>query len=182
MADEFVNIDTFIARSFIGTSKKGLLRSNRFLVELHTPKGFSPKGVGVTDLSFNAMQVGCPTISVETGGMEINSWMQWYYKTRNDSDLSITFLETPDLKVRSFFESWINYGYDNAKRKRRYIDEIVAAYFKVWPLDAMGNRSKCDVFTEVFPFEVNSLEYNVGDENNILKTEVKFKFKLHYLE
>lgn len=182
MAEDFVSVDTFIARSFITTSKRGLLRSNRFVIEFHTPKAFSPSGIKVGELMYNALAVACPNISVETGGMEINSWMQWYYKTRNDTDLSVTFLESADLKVRKFFESWINYGYDNRARKRRYIDEIVAPYFKVWPLDANGQRSTCDVFTEVFPYEVNGLEYNVSDENNILKTEVKLKFKLHYIE
>lgn len=183
---KFVKPENFVTKSFLGTSGGGLLRSNRFVVGVKCGKKlFSLSKSGEETLLWNATNVSCPGIDVEFGDGELNGVRRHYMKTRSDSDLSITFLETPDLEIRRLFNQWIDAGVrigdDGNSVRRNYISDIYGQV-TVAPLTVMGNTYYHDVFTNCFPYSVNNLEYDIAAENGILKTEVKFKFGVHRCE
>lgn len=187
MTKEFISIDNFISNSFVSRSKD-LLRSNRFYIEFNKPVAkFSSEDDeynidSISDiLSYNALSVSCPDITVDVGEYEINAWRQFYLKTRLDGDLTITWLETSEYKIRRFFNAWIKIGYNNVTRQRQYINTICAHSVKIFPLGPNGETTFCDRFETVFPFAINSLEYNVANDNTLLYTECRFKYKFHEL-
>jgi len=176
----YLNIEQFIDNSVAGTGV-GLLRPNKYMCLLNSPPSMSKlKKNGW--LEWNVISVECPNISVSTEFVEVNSWVHYYLKTREDSDLSITFHEDSTLTLRRFFYDWINEGFNQKNMSRRYIDDVCATEMKVVPLMFDGVGKYCDKFEMVFPYEINSLDYDLAAEDSVLKTTVKFKYRFHTVE
>lgn len=183
---KFVKPENFITKSFIGTSSSGLLRTNRFVVGVYPgPGGFKFSSNMHETLLWNAMSVSCPGVDVEFGEGELNGIRRSYMKTRADSDLEISFLDTPDMTIRRFFESWISHGVyitgDGRNVRRRYITKLYGT-ITVAPLTAMGNTYYQDSFSLAFPYSINNIEYNMANDNEVHKTTVKFKYTIHRIE
>jgi hypothetical protein len=71
-------------------------------------------------------------------------------------------------------------GFDFQSKKRGYFDDFKAGFIEVYALNNQGKIGKRkDIYTDVIPFEINDLNYDMAQENQILKTEVKFKFIIH---
>ena len=170
--------EDWISGSYAGGKFGDLIRPNRFKVKISN----LPSGVpgDTQQLSLNAMGAQVSPISVDIGVVNLNSWILNYYKERTDADLSITFLDTVNLDVRSTFNEWMRLGFDFQSKRRGFFDDIKAGFIEVIPLDNKGKDGRRkDVYTEVFPFEINDLNYDMAQENQILRTEVKFKFIVH---
>lgn len=184
-SENILNIESFLNKSFISNSINGILRSNRFRVEINPPEMLLKQNSSniVEKLTYNVLSISCPQISMDLGNAEINTWFKYYYKGRTDSDLSISFLESSDLEIRRFFESWIRLGFDPITKIRKYIDDISkGTSIILYPLGNNTNPEYAEIFEEIFPYEINNLEFNYSEDNSILKTEVKFKFIFHYIE
>lgn len=176
---DYTNIEKFIGSSFIKKSKTGLLRPNRFKVFISPPNKLSG-GLSGEDITFNAVAVQNPEIEVSVKDLMLNNRRWSYYEERIDSDLMITFLETPDLKISRYFNEWIRLGFDVITKKRKFLKDIVGNSIKVVPLNADGTLSThCHVFYEVFPFGIGDINYDFESENQIQKITVKFKYVVH---
>lgn len=176
----FLNINKFLENSVIGTkTNAGILRQNKFMCLLHAPSKYMPQLKDNGWLEWNVLSVDCPNISVSTEFVEVNSHIHYYLKSREDSDLSITFIDDANLSLRNFFYTWINEGFNHKKMARSYIDDCCAEDMLVIPLSHDGIGKMCDKFEKVFPYEINSLDYDFASEDAYLKTTVKFKYRFH---
>lgn len=175
----FLDVDKFIENSALQDGN-GLLRPNRFLCLLNAPK--IPMLGDNGWLEWQVLSVSCPNIGLDTESMEVNSWPHYYLKTRNDTDFTITFLETAEMTVRTFFYSWMNYGFNQMSGRRSYIDDVEAKEMKVIPLNWKGEGIKADCFYGVFPIDISGIEYDFGTDDTMLKTTVKFRFMFHTVE
>jgi len=175
----FLDINKFLQNSVIGTATNtSVLRQNRFMCLLNSPPGMAELAKNGW-LEWNVLSVDCPNISVSTEFVEVNSHIHYYLKSREDSDLSITFYEDANLSLRNFFYTWINKGFDHINMNREYIDTVCAEDMIVMPLNQEGKSKMCDRFLKVFPYEINSLDSDVSSEDAMLKTVVIFKYRFH---
>lgn len=175
----FLDTNEFVANSFLGT-KKGLVRANRFFVEVEAPYNIvsSSEGVSQNVLSWNASMVNVSSIDVGIESRNINTVTRHLYKSRQDSDLNITFLEDVDLSIRRFFSRWIRQGYDINTLRRGFPDELKGE-IRVYPIGPDGQITAGDVFYECVPSSIASMDFSSFNDDVLIRTSVTFKFKWH---
>ena len=183
---QFLDVDIIKTQSSIADNL-GIPTLNRFVCLLNGPPTGSKYGRLLNDngfLEFQVTKVDCPNIGIEPGSdLELNGVRRFWFKGRNDADLSISFLDTPDLLLRRFFYAWLQMAVEvsTAGALRGYLEEYVAKEFLVFPLDQYGHGHYSDKFTEIFPYDISSINYDYGRDNEIIETTVKFKFLFHYI-
>lgn len=179
---QFLNIDLIKNQSSIADNL-GIPTLNRFVCLLNAP----PKNSLLSDngfLEFQVIRVDCPNIGIEPGSeLELNGVRRFWFKGRNDADLSVTFLETPDLVLRRFFFAWMQLAVNVSSEGalRGYLEEYIAKEFLIFPLDQSGRGHYNDKFINIFPYDINSINYDYGRDNEIIETTVKFKYMFHYI-
>lgn len=176
---KFLDTNEFVANSFIGT-KKGLVRANRFYVEIIPPGNinFGTEGLTSEVLAWNASMVNCSSLAMGVETRNINTVTRHYYKSRQDSDLNITFLESPDLPIRRFFSRWIRQGYDINTLRRGFPDELKGEV-RVYPIGQDGQITAGDIFYEVVPTDIAAMDFSSFNDDVLIRTSVTFKFKWH---
>lgn len=178
---QFLDINWFKEQSTLADNL-GLPLANRFVCLLNAPK-FEPF-LANGWLELQVIAVDCPNISIDSSEVELNGSKRFYFRGRGDGDLTITFLETPDLTLRRFFYEWIKQAVDvrpGGSVVRNYMDTYAASEMMVAPLDYSGRAWHGDKFIKVFPTNVHDISYNYGSSNEIIKTLVTFKYVLHQI-
>ena len=176
----FLNID-WVAEQSTLANNLGIPLSNRFACLLNAPPAI-PELKNNGWLEIQVVSVDCPDISLETSDIELDGKKRFYFKGRSDGDLSISFLESPDLLIRRFFYAWMKYALNINEMGgviRHYMDEFTASDMIVAPLDFEGKAHYGDRFLKVFPVKIDSMSYDYSADNAILKTTVSFKYVLH---
>jgi len=170
-AQSHMNTEDFISNSFLNRNA-GLLRKNRFIITT---------SLNDDRLQWNAVQVNCPGVEIGMQDGEFNGVPRWAPRTRQDNEMSITFLETPMLEIRRLFSNLISGGvqvHNEWAVTRNYLKNLYMT-IKVMPLTPKGNAYNGDIFEHCFPYSVGAMDYNTAEENSIGLTEVKFKYVLH---
>jgi hypothetical protein len=177
----FIDIEQFKQISTIGDNH-GIPLSNRFVCLLNAPKNkaqFRKNGW----LEFQVASCELPNISISPSELEINGAKRFYFKGRTDSDLSITFYETPDLLLRRFFFSWMSEAVNVSENGvvRNYMADYMPSpsEFLIFPLNYHGDAYYCDRFVNVFPYDVSGITYNYSRGGEVIQTTVKFKYMFH---
>ena len=179
----FLDIETVKLESSIADNL-GLPFVNRFACFLNGP---SVKYDALKDngwLEFQVMDINCSNFLLKQGGdYELNGARRFFFQNRDDSDLEITFLDTPDMIIRRFFYWWMNLAANPTMDgiRRYYMKDYVSKEFVVVPLDYKGTGYYADKFLNVFPYEITSIPYSYSRNNEILKTTVRFKFMYHHI-
>ena len=179
----FLNIDWIKHQSTLSDSQ-GLPFVNRWVCLLNAPKGGSFSSNGWLELQVLSADV--PNFGINPEELELNGTRRMYFKNRNDSELGITFLETPDLLLRRFFYAWMQMAIDVSEGGgvlRHYMNQYMPnpSEFLIFPLDYAGNARYCDRFINIFPYDVSGIQYNYAQAGEIIKTTVKFKYMYHHL-
>ena len=204
---KFLNIRNFAENSAINdyasTSGKGfsngLLRLNRFAAVMDLPhklKGYYRDGIGRGNnnemvgegsggygndfLSWNCFKINCPELRLGIEAKEVDMIPRYYAKNLEYDDLAISYLETSDLKVRHFFFEWMHGLIDVSTFERQYYDDVKSPWCVIYPLNYQGQVERFDIFRDLVPFSVSSVDYDVSDENSqVVLTTVKFKYFRH---
>ena len=162
----------------------GLPFTDRFVCLLNAPlAGGLLKQNAWLELQVLAAEI--PNIGIEPTELELNGAKRFFFKGRNDGELSITFLETPDLLLRRFFYTWLQLAVNVSDNgvKRKYMKEYMPtpSEFVIFPLDFAGNGMYADRFVNVFPYDISGISYNYAQAGEVIKTTVKFKYMYHYI-
>jgi hypothetical protein len=177
----WLNADWIKENSSIGDNQ-GLPFTDRFVCLLNAPKGELSKNGW---LELQVMNVEVPSFNIDPTEIELNGARRFYFKSRGDSEMSITFLETPDLLLRRFFYAWMQKAIDISDKgvKRGYMSEYmpIPSEFVIFPLNYKGTARYADRFVNVFPYDISGISFNYGQAGEILKTTVKFKYMFHYI-
>lgn len=177
--DQYLVPTNFISNGHVGI---GLQYQHNFLIEMsyNNLDGIDIKAGDV--LRWNAVQVSLPGINQGVDGSNINGFTIYHATERSDQDLQITFIEDYNMTIRSYFERWISKLYDQKTKIRRYPKEYMLPELRVHTYSSAGGISTyCDFFGDVFPFEINDLDFNKSSYDHITTT-VTFKFKKHLIE
>jgi hypothetical protein len=203
---KFMDIKRFAENSILndagldGTKgySNGVLRLNRFVGILDLPshlngynyhKGFGAgnnnemvgkDGWGNDFLSWNCFKINCPALKIETETREVDMMPRHYFKNWVYDDLEISYLESSDMKMRHFFFEWLHGGLDVNTFQRRYFDDVKSNWFVIYPLNFQGQVERFDIFRDLMPFDISSVNFDVSDDGvQLALTTVKFKYYRH---
>ena len=174
---KFENPGDFLANSNIF---KGLQYQQNFIVHVQRPSLNFSSEVTLEELTWNAMEVSTPGISLGVTGTSINGRSIYLTQERADQDLKITFLEDASMSCRRFFEAWMQLMYNPFNKTRAYPEDYQSKNITIWSTNPSGKIEYGDVFVDIFPFEIDDINYNKSG-NEITKTSVNFKFRTHIL-
>lgn len=171
--------DSFISNSILGSSS--LLRLNRFYGNIECPILFSNDMLKYSDLSWNMFQVNCPAMKLGIETKEIDTIPRYFIKNWELEDLTISFIESADLKILSFFYEWMRIlGLDSITYNRNYFNDIVSPSFKIYPLDNNNIGKVFHEFREVMPFSISNYDFNLsGTDDDVVMTTISFKYRTH---
>ena len=172
---DYIDIDKFVSNAKIGD---GLPFINRFVCLL-------TKGTDKTEIhAFHVLSCDVPNFTIGVNEIELFGERRFNFTKREDSDLAITYLETPDLYLRSMFYEWMKLAVNittDGTIIRQYPDKVHQnSIVKIFPLNNNGEAINCDKFEHLIPYDISGISYNYAD-TEIIKTTVKFKYKYHHL-
>lgn len=159
----------------------GLPFTDRFMCLLNIE---NDEGVTPGWLALQALSIEVPSFGIEPVEHELNGARRIYFKGRTDSEMSITFLERPDLPLRRFFYNWMQRAIEVNHMTgvtRNYMETYICPNFFIFPLDYIGKATYSDSFMNVVPYEISGISYNYSQAGEVLKTVVKFKYMYHYM-
>lgn len=181
MATNWLNlldIDYIKEHSYLA-GKNGIPLINRFICLFAGDKS--------NILAMQVLNVDVSNISLRPVELELNGTRRFYFNGRDDNDLGITFLDTPDLKIRSYFFGLLQQSCNvnmNTGVKRQYMKNVINSYggdISVFPLDNKGTPTNGDKFINCLPYDVSGVSYNYAEAGEVIKTTVKFKFMYHHI-
>ena len=140
-------------------------------------------GASGGELSWNIFKVDCPSIKLGVDAREIDMIPRFTIKNYEYDDLSVSFIESSELKFRYFFYQWMTKALGPDSYTRNYYSHVVASSFEIHPIDFNGNSSIADVFHEILPYDINSINYDIMDDGTqTALTTVKFKYMRHLMK
>ena len=187
--ENYTSIDNFISNSFINS--EGFLKPSRFKVDFTFPSEFSPfdgtqQNVLKLMLQNNIISASLPNFGVSDSA---KPQFRTLFTSRIKDNITMTFYESADLKIKTYIWAWINaiVQNDNSNEKqndwqREYYDNIIASV-NVHTIKGDDNNSIFfDRFTEIYPITAGNITYDQTDENNFGKITVTFKYRYHYIK
>lgn len=183
MSDNFVSTHNFFHNSVLYDEKEntcGLLRLNRFIGVIDGGVEYKYEKM----LTWNLFQINCPSIRVETDSREVDAIPRYCVKSWAYDDLTVSYLETADLKIKKIFVKWMNRVLDTTTFAREYYNNVKAHTFKIYAIKSNGDISDTyEVFYNLIPVEISSVDYDVSDEGtSVALTKIKFKYIKHELK
>jgi len=173
----FLDPANFLAQSNI---KKGLQYKHNFIVSLLSlPSGIN-SNVSLQDLTWNALDVSVPGISLGFGSNHVAGRPRYYAQERQDQDLSITFLDESSMSIRRLFEEWIKIAFDPYIKTRKYPSQYQASELNVNTMDQFGKIQYMDSFLDIFPYLIDDLDFS-RNAYDVIKTKVTFKYRIHII-
>lgn len=198
---KYMDVHQFIEHSILNDTNtvggqaarsNGVLRLNRFvgvlsLINMKVGKGplfnnneISDGGWGTDFLSWNIFKIDCPALRIGIEAKEVDMRPRYYFKNWEYDDLSVSFLESSDLKMRHFFFEWMECALTARSYARSYYDDVMSPWFIIYPLNFRGQAERYEIFRELVPFDISSINYDVSDNGEqVMLTTVKFKYTSH---
>jgi len=177
--ERFLNPANFLAHSNV---KNGLQYKHNFLVTLSSlPPLLNNENVSTEDLSWNAIDVSVPGISLGIGSNQVAGRPRYFTQERQDQDLSITFLDNTNMEIRRFFEEWMALAFNPYIKLRKYPSEYQAPELNVNTMNQFGKLTYMDCFLDVFPYLIDDLDFS-RNQYEIIKTKVTFKYRVHVID
>jgi len=155
-----------------------LARPNRFKVTMFPPSSYD-HGMDLETFVFYVQSAKIPEktlgeIEVKFHGMSLKLPGDYTHE-----DLSLTFLNTAEWDVRTFFEDWVEF-IQNVGDENIRTDAIAVVDDCTIMIEQLGN-SEDDVlatynFYDVFPKSVQSIELSMDDYDSVEKFTVDFAY------
>jgi hypothetical protein len=189
----YLSVNNFVKKSILndsdsGASHNGILRLNRFvgvldikmLKKLDKGSNNNVEKLGHDFFSWNIFKINCPSLKFKMEDKEMDGIPRHYIQSWVYDDLEISFLESSDMKFRHYFFEWMESALSTATSSRRYYEDVMSRYFIIYPLNAKGVPERYEVFYNLIPTEIGSVDYDVSDEGTaVVLTKVKFRYIGH---
>lgn len=167
----------FSYQEFIGNIKKsGVARQNRFEVMISPPAILDATDIQTVLLMCKSVSVPGVTISstpVRTTGETIEAAYD-----RTFGAASLTFYVDTDMKIRYFFDEWINSIQSPTTRIFSYPKEYKSPQIEINVLRLDDSPSYTITLFDAFPKSIGDLSLS-GDDNNIMTLNVTFDYRYY---
>lgn len=190
----FMSIDSFMKNSILNDANysNGIMRLNRFVGvmdvkrvrHLFTGDGHNNEleDYGNDFIAWNIFKINCPSFRIGTIDKEIDQIPRHAFKTWQYDDLEVSYIESSDMKVRHYYYEWMESALSSHTFRRRYYDDIMSKWFIIYPLNFQGQAERYEIFEDLIPVDINSVNYDVSDAGDqVALTTVKFKYISHRL-
>lgn len=155
---------------------KGLSKQNRFYMMVSPPPS-----IGTTDLStvlLLCQSVSVPGVNISTQPVRTTGETIEAAYDRTFSAANATFYVDADMKVRYFFDTWINSIQDPTTRIFSYPKEYKSPEIEIGVLRMDSNPSYAITLFDAFPKSIGGLSLS-AENNNIMTLDVTFDYKYY---
>lgn len=167
----------FSYEEFRGRVRRGgLSKQNRFHMLIAPPPILDTSDLGTVLLlcqSVSVPGVSLSTAPVRTTGEQIEAAYD-----RTFSAANATFYVDADMRVRYFFDEWINKIQNPTNRIFAYPQEYKSPEIEISVLKLDDTPSYAITLFDAFPKSVGQLQLS-GDNNNLMTLDVSFDFKYY---
>jgi len=173
--NEYLDINKFYENSTLKSTD--ILRQSRFVGVLKTPAIIN---MLEDTLTWNITKVKCAGFELGIGSKEVDMMPRHYFKNYVYDDLSVSYLETAELTIRTLFVRWMDKCLTVKGYAREYYDNVKSTSFSIYPLNGRGDGSAIEVFKDLVPYKIDSLEYDTASsDDQLVHTTVFFKYLSH---
>lgn len=155
---------------------KGLSKQNRFYMMISPPPS-----IGTTDLStvlLLCQSVSVPGVSIASSPVRTTGETIEAAYDRTFGAANATFYVDADMKVRFFFDEWINSIQDPTTRIFAYPKEYKSPEIEIGVLRLDDNPSYTITLFDAFPKSIGNLSLS-NDSNNLMTLDVSFDYKYY---
>jgi hypothetical protein len=167
---------TISLNSFI-QNLSNVTKPNRFLVVVDPPSDAIETSISSDIMQFYAQSAVIPDRTF--GEIELKYYGMTLKLPGNESisDLTITFINDEEWRVRDFFEAWGNAIHDREDSSKGYMQNLFnGASIIVHQLDGYGNIIATYQFYNVFPKVVSEMELNMETNDSFSTFQVTFDY------
>lgn len=160
-------------------SKSGLARTNRFEVEILKPVGLSDNESATRLVSLYVDQAVFPPLVLNVKPFKIfgPSHQRPITSEYGGEGLNITFHVDRDMKIRRFFENWLEIVVNPKRFTVGYLNDY-STTIHIKQLDEQNNVTHDIEVFKAFPRSMNIMELNNSSTNQTHKLNVVFAY--HY--
>jgi hypothetical protein len=139
-------------------------------------------------LSMSVTKISMPGQSVSLKRSNLFGPQRFVYTQKEYQDISISFIESADMKMKNFFKYWISRGYNDITGERKFFPDDISGIIRVYPLKPNGDAIEtldgqdfcCEIFYKAMPYEVSDYDLdNTQEDTNLNTIEVKFAYRAH---
>lgn len=193
MADGF-NVNTF--RSNI-TQNNGVLKNNKFMVRMYSPKGFQATQDSQTLTNTSRfIEFWCESANIPGVSLNVNEVRRYGYGTIEkkpyaslNNDINMSFIGDAKGAIWTYFQQWlrliVNYDMRQGITAQSGImpgqtpfllsyKEEYAVDIYLYVFDDSGNEILRIVLREAYPIFVGDVQLNWGDTNSLMRIPVTF--------
>lgn len=152
-------------------------KPNRFLVVIEPPKDMIITSITSEIMQFYAQSAVIPDRTF--GEIDVKYFGMTLKVPGNESlsDLTVSFINDQEWKVRDFFEAWGNAIHDREDSTKGYMrDLFTGSSAIIHQLDGYGNIIATYQFYNVFPKVVSEMELNMETNDTISTFQVTFDY------
>lgn len=157
-----------ISRFISDINKHGIAKTSHFDVDFNLPLALLPDTKTPRILKMRCESAELPGRQIGTTDNRIYGPI---YKTPFDSiyaEMTMTFVDTADMAIRTFFETWVDQIFNSETNTISYIDDIVSDIF-VTQYDVAGTPDTLNPvisfrLIRAFPVNINQLGVSWGDD------------------
>lgn len=186
-----IDEETDSSRIMANIKKYSFAKTNRYFIVFTLPPAvqtyiegrdsiFKNPADRLNNISFNCTFVATPQRAfnlVDT----INSGHECVIPTNQTlTTLSIAFNCFADMKEKVLFEYWMDYIYNNNKRKINFFNDYVTDEFKIIQMDAKNNPMYGTILKKVFPQVIQSV--SLDHQPSSIPVRVDITLAYMYLE
>lgn len=192
--NSFMDVDIFIRNSNLNdiNYSNGLMRLNRFVGVMDVKKLMKQfphcfhnnelEDYGNDFMAWNIFKINCPEFRIGMEMREVDSIPRYYFKNWEHDDLEVSYIESADMKIRHYFFEWMESAIFTKTYQRSYFDDVKSDWFIIYPLNFQGQAERYEIFQDLVPISINSVNYDVSDDGSqTVLTTVKFKYTHHRL-
>lgn len=167
------NLDRFRTEVLSGA---GLSRTNRFEVEIYTPRGLRTNYADLASLYVE--QASFPPINIFTKQLKIfgPSYQRPITSEYGGEGLTLTFHSDRDMNIKKFLEDWMHIVVDKDNFTVGYQDDY-ASTIRVKQLDEQDGVTYDIEILEAFPKSMNIVELNNAASNQTQRIIVIFGYR-----
>jgi len=169
------SINRFIAE----IAANGTARTNRYEILFGSTRSGGPlfNRAAQEKLNSRLESLSLPASTIGSNPVKLQSIdREMPYGRIYEGDITLTFLEDRDFRIRKIFESWQKRVIDDITYQCGYYDEYICEELDVAVLDETNKGTYNVKLFDLFPKSINAIELSGGDEG-LVKTSVALSFR-----
>ena len=165
---------------FIATTKLGLARTNRYLVNISVPncidKETSAQGVNLKTIHMFCDQLQLPGLTVNTTPIKTFGELREMPYEFNFDPIQMNFFIDRNMVVKTFFDRWIQGIQNGESRTFRYYSEYISPQITIDVQDVNDGIRYQVILFEAFPKNISAVQMGY-DQKDIMKISVTMNYK-----